>query len=68
MTGGGVLYEPDTTETLVESLAPLLLDKEAARRLGGEGREGMREHFSAARTAEKMIRTCERIVEASRTG
>jgi len=67
MTGGGVLYEPNTTEKLVEALAPLLLDKEAARRVGAEGHAGIREHFSAARTAEKMIRTCERIVEASKT-
>ena len=65
MTGGGVLYEPNTVEKLADALAPLLLDSKAARRLGGEGREGLRETFSVVRTAEKMIGVCERIAGAS---
>lgn len=65
LTGGGVLYEPNTSEKLVEALTPLLVDREAARRLGAEGHKGMREAFSVVQTAEKMIRTCERIATES---
>jgi glycosyltransferase involved in cell wall biosynthesis len=65
MTGGGVLYESNTVEGLVEAMTPLLTDKEAARRLGAEGRDGLRQNFSVVQTAEKMIRTCERIAGQS---
>jgi glycosyltransferase involved in cell wall biosynthesis len=65
MTGGGVLYESNTVEGLVEAMTPLLMDGAAARRLGAEGRDGLRQNFSVMQTAEKMIRTCERIAEQS---
>lgn len=63
MTGGGVLYRPGSAETLAETLAPLLLDDEAAGRLGAEGRDGVRRAFDIESTARKMVKTCEQIAE-----
>lgn len=62
MTGGGVLYEPNTAERLVEALTPLLLDPHAARRLGAEGRAGLARSFEIGRTAVQMIGVYEKII------
>lgn len=66
MTGGGLLYEPDTAEKLAEVMAPLLLDPEAARRLGAAGREGLGKAFRIKHTAANMVRVCERIAQQSK--
>jgi glycosyltransferase involved in cell wall biosynthesis len=63
LTGGGVLYEPNTTEKLAETLAPLLLDPQAAHRLGTEGRAGVLKAFPIERTANEMLRIYQRIVQ-----
>jgi glycosyltransferase involved in cell wall biosynthesis len=63
MTGGGVLYEPNTPEKLAEALEPLLLDPQAARRLGAEGRAGVARAFEIGRTAEQMLGIYERIIQ-----
>jgi glycosyltransferase involved in cell wall biosynthesis len=65
LTGGGVLYEPNTAEKLAETLAPLLLDPQAARQLGAEGRAGMLQAFNIERTAAQMIRIYEQVVRKS---
>jgi glycosyltransferase involved in cell wall biosynthesis len=62
-TGGGVLYEPNTAERLSEVLKPLLLDPQAARRLGAEGREGILKAFDIAQTAEETIRIYEQVTQ-----
>jgi len=62
MTGGGVLYEPNTPDRLAEVLEPLLLDSSAARRLGADGRAGMLKAFDIAQTAKHMIRVYEQVV------
>ena len=65
MTGGGVLYEPNTAERLAEAIAPLLLDPQAARRLGAEGRAGVAKAFEIGRTAAQMMGVYERIIRPS---
>jgi glycosyltransferase involved in cell wall biosynthesis len=62
MAGGGVLYEPNTAGRLAAALEPLLLDPDAARRLGAEGRAGVLKAFDIQRTAEKMVGLYEQIV------
>lgn len=62
LTGGGVLYEPNTVEKLAEAMSPLLLDLQAARRLGAQGRTGMLKTLSIERTAAQMIRILEQVV------
>ncbi len=66
MTGGGVLYTPNSTETLAEVLASLLLDDEAARKLGVQGRDGVHRAFDVEQTAQKMVETCERIAQQTK--
>jgi len=65
LTGGGVLYEPNTAEKLAETLSPLLLDLPAARRLGAQGRAGMLTAFNIERTAAEMIRIYEQVGRTS---
>ncbi|OHB67861.1 MAG: hypothetical protein A2Y77_01870 [Planctomycetes bacterium RBG_13_62_9] len=62
MTGGGILYEPNTAERLAEAMTPLLLDPQAARRLGTEGRTGVTKAFNVEKTAAEMVRIYGRIV------
>lgn len=61
-TGGGVLYEPNTAERLAQVMEPLLLDSQAAHRLGAEGRAGVFKAFDIGRTAGEMIGIYEQIV------
>jgi glycosyltransferase involved in cell wall biosynthesis len=61
MTGGGVLYAPNTAEKLAQAMGPLLLDPQAARRLGAEGRAGVAKTFDIERTAAEMVRIYERV-------
>ncbi len=67
-TGGGVLYAPNTPAKLAEALAPLLLDAEAARRLGGEGREGVAKAFNVADTAAEAVGIYEQICKECARG
>lgn len=63
LTGGGVLYEPNTAEKLAEALEPLLLDPRAARRLGAEGRAGVTKAFDIGQTAARMVGVYEQIAQ-----
>ena len=63
MTGGGVLYEPNTAEKLAKAMGPLLVEPQAARRLGAEGRAGVVKSFEIGQTAAQMVGVYERIVQ-----
>jgi len=63
LTGGGVLYEPNTAEKLAETLEPLLLDPQAAQRLGAQGRAGVAKSFEIGRAAAQMVNIYEQIVQ-----
>jgi len=65
LTGGGILYMPNTARKLAGAIESLLLDPEAARRLGAEGRAGVRKVFSIERTAAEMIRIYEQVTRKS---
>jgi glycosyltransferase involved in cell wall biosynthesis len=52
-TGGGVLFPTGDVAKLAEALAGLAADPERAEKLGLEGREGIRVHYSAAGMAER---------------
>lgn len=62
MTGGGVLYEPDNTQALVDALKPLLLDADCALELGAKGRRGVVENFDVKQTAQKMVRIYKQVI------
>ncbi len=63
LTGGGVLYEPNTAEKLAEVLEPLLLDPRAARRVGAEGRAGVAKSFEIGQTAAQMVGIYEQVIQ-----
>ncbi len=63
LTGGGILYEPNTAQKLAETLEPLLLDPRAARRLGAQGRAGVAKSFEIGQTAAQMVGLYEQVVQ-----
>lgn len=54
-TGGGLLFAPNDARSLAETLARLVSDREGARALGLRGAEGVREHHSVARMADRAL-------------
>ena len=62
MTGGGVLYEDNSSAGLVAALEPLLLDSEYSQELGKHGRDAIIEKFSIDNTAGKMIEIFKQVV------
>jgi glycosyltransferase involved in cell wall biosynthesis len=55
ITGGGVLYAPNTPQALADALTPLLLDAEGTFEMGRRAREAIVNNFDINRTAGKMI-------------
>ena len=68
MTGGGVLYRPNSAESLAAAMKPLLLEPDYARQLGKRGRETVFEKFNVQQTAEEMVRIYDVIVQQFRRG
>jgi len=68
MTGGGVLYEPNSAEALAAAMKPLLLEPDYARQLGRRGRETVFEKFNVEQTAEEMVRIYKVIVQRFHRG
>jgi len=56
MTGGGVLYEPNSAEALAAAMEPLLADPDLARELGKRGRDAVSEKFNIEQTARDLVR------------
>lgn len=55
-TNGGVLYEPNTSEHLAETIASLLEDPEKVRKLATEGHNVVMEQFSMDAMAKNIAR------------
>jgi len=66
LTGGGVLVEENSPQSFAAALKPLLLDHEAARNLGQQGRMGMKAHFDVATTGADLIALLEEVVGVDR--
>jgi glycosyltransferase involved in cell wall biosynthesis len=58
-TGGGLLVEPDNPEKLAEGIRRLYEDLRLAEELGQTGFEGVREHYSVGRMAERALEVYE---------
>ncbi|MFP4248075.1 MAG: glycosyltransferase family 4 protein [Armatimonadota bacterium] len=56
VTGGGVLFEPESTEDLAVRLSELMDDPARADAMGESGARGVAEHFSAEAAASAMER------------
>ena len=55
-TGGGILVEPGSVDSLAEGLYSLWRGQGRAEELGRKGAEGVRRHYSAAQMAERAVR------------
>ncbi len=56
ITGGGVLFEPNSAEALAEAMQPLLLDPDYARKLGKQGKQQVFQKFNVEQTAKELMR------------
>lgn len=65
-TGGGVLYEPNTPETLAAALGRLLGDEPRREDLGRRGRESVARSFTLDTMAQKMKDLYRSVVPAAR--
>lgn len=63
-TGGGVMVEPDDPASLADGIYRLWKAPELVAELGRRGAQGVREHFSAARMAERALAAYGSIVAA----
>jgi glycosyltransferase involved in cell wall biosynthesis len=61
-TGGGVIYSPNTPETLAKEIDTLLKDKEKLVSLASKGRENVIKQFSIEVMADKLLQTYGRFV------
>jgi glycosyltransferase involved in cell wall biosynthesis len=55
ITGGGLLTKPDDPESLAEEILKLAKDKQLASELSVNGFKGIREHYTAAHMADKVL-------------
>jgi glycosyltransferase involved in cell wall biosynthesis len=60
-TGGGLLVKPDDPASLAEGILRLARDKELAEELSANGFRGVREHYSAAHMAKRLIEAYENL-------
>lgn len=60
-TGGGVLFEPGNVRDLSERLMELHRDPGQRQELGTSGSAGVRQHYSAARMADRTLEICSAI-------
>ncbi|MHC4283654.1 MAG: glycosyltransferase family 4 protein [Planctomycetota bacterium] len=56
ITGGGVLFEPNSAAALAEAMQPLLLDPDHARKLGKQGKKQVFQKFNVEQTAKDLMR------------
>ncbi|MFH1573133.1 MAG: glycosyltransferase family 4 protein, partial [Acidobacteriota bacterium] len=54
-TGGGILVEPDDPDALAEGILALWQDSRRRRDLASRAYRGVREHYGAARMAERVL-------------
>jgi glycosyltransferase involved in cell wall biosynthesis len=65
-TGGGVLVEPDDPESLAEGLHLLYCDRDARVAFGDRAFHGVREHYTVASSADRLMEVYESVIEGSR--
>jgi glycosyltransferase involved in cell wall biosynthesis len=61
-TGGGLLVKPDDPESLAEGILKLARNKELAEELSANGFRGVREHYTAANMADRVLEAYESVI------
>jgi glycosyltransferase involved in cell wall biosynthesis len=65
LSGGGIVYEPNTPEALAEALAGLLNDPGQLDRLSRQGVKGVEKHFHIDVQAERMLSVYQKAIETN---
>jgi glycosyltransferase involved in cell wall biosynthesis len=65
ISGGGIIYEPNTPDKLADALARILNDKDLLAGKSNDGYKGVCEHFDIEIQAKKLVDLYERIKNAS---
>jgi glycosyltransferase involved in cell wall biosynthesis len=60
-TGGGILVRPDDAADLAQGILKLARNRELAEELGANGFRGVREHYSAAHMADRLLEAYESV-------
>jgi glycosyltransferase involved in cell wall biosynthesis len=55
LSGGGIIYQPNTPEALCDALSGMLSDREKLNRLSENARKGVEIHFNIQDHAKEMI-------------
>lgn len=58
-TGGGLLVQPDDPQSLAEGILKIAKNKSLAQELSANGFRGVREHYTAAHMADKVLEAYE---------
>ena len=64
-TGGGLLVPPDDPQSLAEGILKLYRNRELAAELGAKGFRGVREHYTAAHMADRILEAYEEVATDS---
>jgi glycosyltransferase involved in cell wall biosynthesis len=62
VSGGGLIYEPNTPGKLALALARMLNDKELITEKSNNGYQGVRKHFDITIQAEKLVKLYEKVI------
>jgi len=57
-TGGGLLVEPDSAAALADGLYELWRDRPLRERLGRQGFDGVRSHYTIQGSADRLLEAC----------
>ena len=61
-TGGGLLVQPDDPQSLAEGLLKIAKNKQLAEELSANGFRGVREHYTAAHMADRLLAAYESVL------
>ncbi len=67
LTGGGVVFEPNSPEALAGAMEKLLNDPEEHDRLSRDGARGVEKHFHIDIQAERMVEVYRKAVQSTET-
>jgi glycosyltransferase involved in cell wall biosynthesis len=65
ITGGGLLVEPDDPQSLADGILRLAKDRTLADELSANGFKGVREHYTAAHMADKVLSAYNEVIRNS---
>jgi glycosyltransferase involved in cell wall biosynthesis len=67
-TGGGVLVPPDDSMALGDAIYDVWRDPAAAERFGNRGFDGVRQHYSIARSTDRLLAVYEGVIRGGSAG